>query len=324
LRFGFSNGDALAADLNGIARTSTKSIACPSMPQPLPNLHHVELFYHVARAGGISAAVRSMPYGIQQPAVSGQISQLEAELGVRLFQRRPFQLTPAGRELYEFCAPFFGGLAEVAARISGTAARHLRLAAPATVIRDHLPDVLSAVKERFPELELTLFDVLQDEALRLLEREEIDLAITELEGKPPSGTRCEVLLTLPLVLFLPPGCAVPRKGLPALAAQQPLIRPPSDQAIARLFASGLARRGIHWPARIEIGTLDLIVSYAARGFGVGVGVAAPGMKLPEGVEVHELKGFPELRIAALWRGRIGPLAEQVLERLRAEAKRHGA
>ena len=43
------------------------------MPQQLPNLHHLELFYHVARAGGITAAVRSMPYGIQQPAVSGQI-----------------------------------------------------------------------------------------------------------------------------------------------------------------------------------------------------------------------------------------------------------
>lgn len=289
------------------------------MPQPLPNLHHVELFYHVARAGGISAAVRSMPYGIQQPAVSGQISQLERELGVRLFQRRPFQLTPAGRELYEFCAPFFGGLGAVAARVSGTAAKHLRLAAPATVIRDHLPEVLSAVREQCPDLELTLVDAGQDGALRLLEREEIDLAVTELDGKPPSGTRCEWLLALPLVLFLPPGCAMPKQGVAALAAKHPLIRPPSDHAIARHFATGMLRRDLHWPARIEIGAIDQIVAYVAGGFGVGVGVRAPGVPVPKGVGVHELKGFPALRIAALWRGKIGPLAGGVLEKLKVAA-----
>src|SRR5207237_749330 len=41
------------------------------------NIHHLELFYYVARHGGIVPAVRNMPYGIQQPAVSGQIARLE-------------------------------------------------------------------------------------------------------------------------------------------------------------------------------------------------------------------------------------------------------
>ena len=31
------------------------------------NIHHLELFYYVARHGGISEAVRKMPYGIQHP-----------------------------------------------------------------------------------------------------------------------------------------------------------------------------------------------------------------------------------------------------------------
>lgn len=63
------------------------------------NVHHLELFYYVARHGGISQAVRNMPYGIQQPAMSGQIIHLEEFLGVTLFQRRPFQLTAAGEDL---------------------------------------------------------------------------------------------------------------------------------------------------------------------------------------------------------------------------------
>ena len=74
------------------------------------NIHHLELFYYVARHGGISRAARNMPYGIQQPAMSSQIIQLEETLGVTLFQRRPFQLLPAGVELYQFIRPFFDNL----------------------------------------------------------------------------------------------------------------------------------------------------------------------------------------------------------------------
>ena len=60
------------------------------------NVHHLELFYYFAKHGGIMPAVRNIPYGIQQPAVSAQVAQLEEFLGVTLFQRRPFALTAAG------------------------------------------------------------------------------------------------------------------------------------------------------------------------------------------------------------------------------------
>ena len=86
------------------------------------NVHHLELFYYVAKHGGISQAVRNMPYGIQQPAVSGQVLALEEMLNTRLFQRRPFALTPAGRRLAEFITPFFENLDEIAAELRGEAA----------------------------------------------------------------------------------------------------------------------------------------------------------------------------------------------------------
>src|SRR5438105_13056222 len=167
------------------------------------NVHYIELFYHVAKDGGISEAVRKMPYGIQQPAVSGQILALETQLGLRLFHRRPFALTPAGRELFEFAEPFFGRLAETSERLRGEADQRLRLAAPGTILRDHFPRMLEQHRRRFPRLKLTLFDTNQAEAEAMLRRQEIDLAITELEGKPPPGLRCGALLKLPLVLLVP-------------------------------------------------------------------------------------------------------------------------
>jgi hypothetical protein len=81
------------------------------------NIHHLELFYFVAKHVGIAAAVRNIPYGIQQPAVSGQIAKLEESLGTKLFQRRPFALSPTGTELFEFIRPFFENIDVVAERL---------------------------------------------------------------------------------------------------------------------------------------------------------------------------------------------------------------
>ncbi|MGJ8632751.1 MAG: LysR family transcriptional regulator [Luteolibacter sp.] len=290
------------------------------MPQPLPNLHHLELFYHVARAGGITAAVRTMPYGIQQPAVSGQISQLETELGVRLFQRRPFSLTSAGRELFEFAAPFFGGLGNITEKLGSSATKHIRLAAPTTVIREHLPPVLEQVRKAQPNLELSLTEAGQNICISLLEREEIDLAITELEGSPPTGMRSEILLSLPLILLLPPGLKPPKKGIRELAETHPLIRPPQTTPVAKLFGKGLNRKNIRWPARIEISSIEVINTYVAKGFGIGLSLKIPGTKPPKGVTEFPLNGFPQLKIAALWRGKPAPLTTAILDGLRQRVK----
>src|SRR3989454_11196730 len=101
------------------------------------NIHHLELFYYVAKFGGITEAVRNMPYGIQQPAMSGQIIQLEEFLGVTLFQRRPFELTAAGEELYAFIQPFFENLQSVGEKLRGGAAQLIRIGASEVVLRDH-------------------------------------------------------------------------------------------------------------------------------------------------------------------------------------------
>lgn len=261
-----------------------------------------------------------MGYGIQQPAISAQISQLEMELGVRLFQRRPFKLTPAGRELIEFLSPFFARLPEVANRISGKASKSLRLAAPTTAIRVHLPAVITKIREQQPDLELSLVDASQQATFRMLENEEVDLAVAELEGKPPSATRCEVLARLPLIILLPAGQAWPKGGLPALARQVPLIRPPSDTAVTRLFQKGLTKLSLNWPSSIEVSTTDLVNAYVEHGFGCGLSVQVPGVPFPEGLQIVPLNNFPKLVIAALWRGRIHPLAEAFLAELRAISK----
>src|SRR5712692_2104309 len=166
------------------------------------NIHHLELFYYVAKHGGISEAVRNIPYGIKQPAMSGQIIQLEEFLGVTLFQRRPFALTPPGEDLYEFIQPFFDNLGPMADKLRGGVSQHIRIGASEIVLRDYVPPVLQAVRKNFPKLKVTLREGYQPQLESWLQKQELDLAITLLDGKPPPGTNALALLKLPLVLVV--------------------------------------------------------------------------------------------------------------------------
>src|SRR5215831_8322729 len=125
------------------------------------NIHHLELFYFVAKHGGIAAAVRNIPYGIQQPAVSGQIAKLEESLGTKLFQRRPFALSPTGTELFEFIRPFFENIDVVAERLRQNSSPQLRIAAPAIGLHDYLPQILQRVRAKFPAFRLYLQEELE-------------------------------------------------------------------------------------------------------------------------------------------------------------------
>ena len=166
------------------------------------NVHHLELFYYVARHGGISEAVRNMPYGIQQPAISGQILQLEEFLGVTLFQRRPFQLTAAGEDLYGFIQPFFSNITSTADRLRGGVSQQMRVGASQLVLRSYIPAVLRAMRKKFPKLKVSLREGYQHQLEDWLQKQELDLAVTVLDGKAPTGLKTLSLLTLPMVLLV--------------------------------------------------------------------------------------------------------------------------
>jgi DNA-binding transcriptional LysR family regulator len=167
------------------------------------NIHHLELFYFVAKHGGIAAAVRNIPYGIQQPAVSGQIAKLEESLGTKLFQRRPFALSPTGAELYEFIRPFFENIDVVAERLRQNSSPQLRIAAPAIVLHDYLPQILQRVRAKFPAFRLYLHEATRTDAERLLLAREVDLAIMLIDKKSRAGIQVRPLVELPLVLLVP-------------------------------------------------------------------------------------------------------------------------
>lgn len=286
------------------------------------NIHHLELFYYVARHGGISEAVRNIPYGIQQPAVSGQIAQLEEHLGTALFHRRPFSLTPAGEKLYRFIQPFFSGVEAVAAEIQGGATHQIRIGSSVILFRNYMPKLLHAVRKKFPRLKVSFREGYQPDLEAMLQRQEIDVAVTIIGKNLPSGMQSAVLLELPLVLV------VPAKSPVADAKElwrrdrisEPLICLPASEAISRYFQQGLENLGIDWFPSIEISSLDTIETYVADGFGIGLTVSIPKTRLSPKVRTLPLPGFPPVVLGALWRGKPPAPLQTLLDELQATAR----
>jgi DNA-binding transcriptional LysR family regulator len=287
------------------------------------NVHHLELFYYVARHGGISEAVRNIPYGIQQPAVSGQVAQLEEFLGATLFQRRPFSLTPPGQKLFRFIEPFFGGLDGMARELQGGATRQLRIGSADIILRDHLPQVLQAARRKFPTLKFTLRSDFLPQLEAMLQRRDIDLVITLTDKKPPAGFNSVILLQLPLILIVPKESPLTRaEELWARdKIEEPLICLPATEIICKNFQQGLGRRGVDWFPRVEINSSDAVEAYVAGGFGIGLSVAVPKAKMSPQVRPLALPGFAPVLVAALWQGKPSPPLRALLDEIQSAARR---
>lgn len=160
-----------------------------------PSLRQLECVVAVAEHLNFRRAAEAS--FISQPALSLQIQQLEAGLGLRLFERdrRRVLPTPAGVELVHHARAALAAidaLVEAAAALGDPLAGRLRLGVIPTVAPYVLPRAVAAVRRRFPKLRLFLRE---DRTAQLVERVqsgELDLALLALEAELGS------LATLPL------------------------------------------------------------------------------------------------------------------------------
>jgi DNA-binding transcriptional LysR family regulator len=285
------------------------------------NIHHLELFYYVARHGGISEAVRNIPYGIQQPAVSAQILQLESNLGVSLFQRRPFFLTPAGDKLYSFIQPFFQNLGAIAEEVKGAIAGQIRIGASEVVLKNYLPELMRRVREKFPAFKMILREGYQNDLLSWLKKQELDLALTLLPEKPGPNIEMLRLVTLPIILLVSKKSKI--KNAESLweqrRIQEPLLCLPQTEMVCKQFQEGLRKRKVHWAPAMELSSLQLIEEYVTQGYGIGVSIQAPGMQVSRQTRVLPLPDFPPVDFGALWQGSLSPLMQSLVHEVQSFA-----
>jgi len=122
-----------------------------------PDLAHLSAFVAVARAGGFRDGARES--GISASRLSDSVRRLEAQLGVRLFNRttRSVALTEAGQGLFERLSPVLSEMnaaLDVVNHYRDQPAGLLRLNVPVSAARLVLPAIVPAFLAAYPDIRL--------------------------------------------------------------------------------------------------------------------------------------------------------------------------
>jgi DNA-binding transcriptional LysR family regulator len=193
------------------------------------------------------------------------------------------------------------------------------------VLRDHFPEFFRSLRKRYPSLRMSLREGYQAELESLLEKEELDLAVTLIEKKSAPGIRTTALLELPLALLVErsSGLTSADQLWKRDKIQEPLICLPDVEAICKHFQQGLSRMGVDWFPSIEVSSIHLIETYVANGLGIGLSVLVPKAEVPPNLLSLELstKDFAPVVVGGLWRGRPSALLQTILDELQLRAKR---
>lgn len=263
------------------------------------NRHHLELFYFVAKHRGLSRALPHIPWGIQLPALSAQISQLEKDCGEGpLFVRKPFQLLPTGAALYDRIRPAYDALLALQ-RLDGTIRQRVRIAAAPVVFTSYLGDVFRVLQTRFPNLQVRMISTTEEQRRELLCSGEIDAMIGSMEGEAPEGINCTPLVALPIALIAHRRRRLTdAKQLWATARiMERLIVPESSESVTRRFERGLARMGITWEPTFFANSLGSVRDLVIGDVGIGVTVDVPTLTNHPELRVLPLLGFEFIDIA---------------------------
>jgi DNA-binding transcriptional LysR family regulator len=139
------------------------------------------------------------------PAVTGHIQRLERELGVRLLERSPIALTPAGERLVPHARTMLAAANAAAGLVTecgGHGGTLLRVGVMAPGSAELTPTILRAFRNAQPQTEITIKGLNFTEHITALVEHRVDVAFVR---PPPDDERIlvDVLTTEPRVLIVP-------------------------------------------------------------------------------------------------------------------------
>lgn len=284
-------------------------------------LHRLEGFYWVARAGGYASAARAFPYAITQPAVHQQVKKLEADLGLHLFERvgkNQMALTPAGQRLYSFVKPFYEGLSGVVRSIrAGDYGGELTIHTAALFLRHLMPPWILRLHKLHPDIQIHLEETLRPD-IEGLRRGEADLIVDHIPHVPDDIATMPVATLYPFIVMPKGHRFARRKRLPLTAFEQDTFVGYTPGLLAHeLQLRVLAESGVHPQRFLTASSAEAILGMVEAGLGYSlVPSIDPNGPRSKGVAVLPLL-VPrmEFTVYAAWRKDTpeNPLLDAALE-----------
>ena len=142
-------------------------------------------FCATADAGSLSAAARKI--GLTQPTLSRQVAELEAELGVALFERigKKLVLTATGRGLLEHARVMAAAADAMVVSAAGQMQEvtgRVCISATDAFAAYILPDIVERIRRQAPQITIS---ILATDSISDLRRREADIAIRHLRPTEP-------------------------------------------------------------------------------------------------------------------------------------------
>ncbi|HEV7704699.1 MAG TPA: LysR family transcriptional regulator [Gemmatimonadaceae bacterium] len=212
---------------------------------------------------------------ITPSGLSVMISQLEAQVGFRLFDRttRHVSLTADGRELLTAARASVQQLDAAIVRIAEQAhraTRQISVGAPPLIASNIMPLAISEFQALRPDLRIRLFDSDLATILELVEHGELDMGLGFFN--PSSGTRRTPFFRFSLMVARPASeTAKARATIPWSALNgQTLIALRSSSPIQKVIDKQIARSKIAVHAGDVLNSLDTQLAMVEAGHGIAI------------------------------------------------------
>jgi LysR family nitrogen assimilation transcriptional regulator len=237
------------------------------------DLRRLKTFVTVAELGTVSKAAVHLRIG--QPALSRQISDLQQELGLRLFDHvgRRLVLTVQGEQLLVDCRRVLTDLNSVRERAdvlrrgdSGT----LKVLAPPHTIESVLCGFLPRYAESFPHVHVELTEALGPEQPALLERGDAHIGIRIDPGVDPRF-ETRVLQSADVLAVSAASVELCKTGVVTIEqlVSYPLLLP-SGYSVRRLFDAACHLAKVHPKIVLESRASHTLLALAEAGQGVAI------------------------------------------------------
>ena len=233
---------------------------------------HLRAFVAIADAGGFARA--SARLNLSQPAASRQILALEADLGVRLFDRagQRIQLTSEGEDLLRRSRRLLEDaelLRERARAFSGGRAGILRIGATPQAIETVLANFFALYRHRHPEVEVHLVEGGGTLLLSSLDRGEVHAAITTVADDRFHG---RPLYPVYLLAVMSQAHQLSRRAALEIAhlASEPLLLLRREFRSRAWFDAHCDAAHIQPQVFLESGAPQTLIALAAAGCGIAV------------------------------------------------------
>ena len=233
-------------------------------------LRGLEVFEALANTGSVAQAAKLT--GLSQPAVSQQLRNLETALAAELVNhgKRPMTLTAAGRGFLTRTEAVLSQLRLAQSELTVMDLTHLSTLSIGLIDdfdNDLTPRLVTILAANMTKCQFKLITAPSHDINEAMQDRRLHIAVAASTGQVHDGVVEYPLVQDPFVLVAPRGLGADSADIMEAMTGVPFLRYAREQLISQQIETHLARHGLQFEERFEIGSHLALMAMVARRIG---------------------------------------------------------